>query len=353
MENTFGGFLRQKRREMNLTQKELAKLLFVSESTVSKWEKDVAHPDITLLPKLSEMLGVSEHELITASVDTESREEKVQAKKWRTLSTSWEIFFYISYVLALVPCFICNLAINKTLSWFWIVFCALLLSFTFTNLPKLVKKYKLILMPLSNFAALCLLLGVCAVYTEGNWFWIAVLPVLFALIAIFTPIYISKYGKSPKIKKYNDFISLCVDFIALNLLLFVIDIYTVVNGYAIQHWYPTMALPITSYVYVCLNLILGVRLLKINHAFKTGFILLLVNFFIYIVPSFIKVNDPAWQKELDDLNIFKADLSLWQAETALENNVHCIVFLTVLILAVAFLIGGLIVYLKRKNRNGD
>ena len=41
MENTFGGFLRQKRREKNLTQKELSKLLFVSESTVSKWEKGI------------------------------------------------------------------------------------------------------------------------------------------------------------------------------------------------------------------------------------------------------------------------------------------------------------------------
>ena len=69
MENSFGWFLKQKRQEKNLTQKQLAKILFVTESAVSKWEKDVAHPDITLLPKLSEILGVTEHELITASVD--------------------------------------------------------------------------------------------------------------------------------------------------------------------------------------------------------------------------------------------------------------------------------------------
>ena len=60
MENSFGCFLKQKRQEKNLTQKELAKLLFVSESAVSKWEKDVAHPDITLLPKLAEILKVTE-----------------------------------------------------------------------------------------------------------------------------------------------------------------------------------------------------------------------------------------------------------------------------------------------------
>lgn len=78
MEKSFGDFLKEKRQEVNLTQKELAKSLFVSESAVSKWEKNVAHPDITLLPKLSEILGVTEHELITASIDIQSRQEKVQ-----------------------------------------------------------------------------------------------------------------------------------------------------------------------------------------------------------------------------------------------------------------------------------
>ena len=83
MQSTFGEFLRQKRQEKKLTQKDLAKLLIVSESAVSKWERDVARPDIALLPKLSEILGASEHELITASVDNQARTEKLQAKKWR------------------------------------------------------------------------------------------------------------------------------------------------------------------------------------------------------------------------------------------------------------------------------
>ena len=150
----------------NLTQKELVHILIISESAVCKWEKDVAHPDITLLPKLSEILDVTEHELITASIDKKTREEKKQAKKWRTFSMSWSLFFYIAYGVALIPCFICNLVIEKTLSWFWIVVSALLLSFTFTNLPKLIKKHKLILLPLAMYLALCLLLGVCCIYTK-------------------------------------------------------------------------------------------------------------------------------------------------------------------------------------------
>ena len=192
MENDFGKFLKQKRQEKSLTQKDLAKKLFVSESAVSKWEKNIAHPDITLLPTLSEILGVTEHELITASIDKQSRVEKVQAKKWRTLSFSWSLFFCIFYVIALIPCFICDLAINKGLTWFWIVLSALVLAFTFINLPKFIKKYKLILLPLSMFLSLCLLLGVCCLYTGGNWFWVASLSVLLGVVIIFTPIYFSK-----------------------------------------------------------------------------------------------------------------------------------------------------------------
>ena len=56
MKTSFGEFFKQKRLEKNLTQKELAKQLFVTESAVSKWEKNIAHPDITLLPKLAEIL---------------------------------------------------------------------------------------------------------------------------------------------------------------------------------------------------------------------------------------------------------------------------------------------------------
>ena len=227
MEQTFGEFLKQKRQEKNITQKDLAKALFVSDSAISKWEKNIAHPDITLLPQLSKILDVTEHELITASVDKKTREEKVQAKRWRTFSMSWNLFFYISYAITILTCFICNLAVNGTLSWFWIVCSALLLAFTFTNLPKFINKFKLILIPLFMYLSLCVLLGVCCLYTKGNWFWIPAIAVLLGLIIIFVPIYISKYNIFNKLRKFNDFVSLGVDFIVLNILLLVVYNFTI------------------------------------------------------------------------------------------------------------------------------
>lgn len=350
MKISFGEFLKQKRLGRNLTQKDLAKVLFVSESAVSKWEKNIAHPDITLLPKLCEILEVTEHELITASIDKKLREEKVQAKKWRAFSLSWSLFFYISYAIALIPCFICDLAINQRLTWFWIVLSALLLAFTFTNLPKLIKKNKLILLPLSMFSALSLLLAVCCIYTNGNWFWIAILSVFFVLVTIFLPIYISKYNIFSKINKFNDFVSILIDFIILNILLLIIYSFTISNGYSHFNWYLKIALPIVITIYLFLNILLSVRFLKINRLLKTSIILFLINIIYFIIP-FIKVNNANVQNEIDQANIFKTNFTSWIPDIPLENNIHCIIFLTTMSLSIIFFISGLISYIKRKNQN--
>ena len=340
MNKTFGEFLREKRIEKNLTQKSLAQILIVSDSAVSKWEKNVAYPDSTLLPKLAQTLGVTEHELITASVDDKANEERIQAKKWRTLSFTWSLFFYIAYVVALIPCFICNLAIDKGLTWFWIVLAALVLAFTFTNLPKLIKKHKFFLLPLCMFLALTLLLGVCCMYTKGDWFFVSTISVLLGLVIIFMPIYIAKCPLFAKIKKYNDFVSVGIDFVLLNVLLIVIDGYTVTHG-ASAHWYFNVALPIVVAVYVALNVLLSVRFLRVNKILKTSVVLFLVNAFLYLPPLFIQVDNPSVQVEINSMNVFKADFSNWAMEV-IETNVHCIICLALLLMGGIFLGLGLV-----------
>ena len=348
MENNFGSFLRERRLEKNLTQKELAKMLFVSESAVSKWEKNVARPDITLLPSLSLILGVTEHEIITASVDNKAREEKRDARKWRTVSLSWTLFFYISYGIAILTCFICNLAVNKTLSWFWIVLSALLLSFSFTNLPRLLKKNRLLLLPLASYFSLVLLLGVCCIYSGGNWFFISILSVLLGMVMIFTPIYISKFDCFSKIKRYNDFITVGISFFILNILFIVIEAFSLSNGFSLEPWYISLALPISGAVYLFLNICLSVRFLKLNRFLKTSIILFLIDM-LYIIPIFLRVQNPELQKEINEANILNADFSNWSADQSLSNNIHLIVFLTLLLLLSAFLIVGVIRNNKKKK----
>ncbi len=60
----FGEFLARQRREKGYTQKELAAKLFISDKAVSKWERGLSMPDISLLIPLSEILGVTVTELL-------------------------------------------------------------------------------------------------------------------------------------------------------------------------------------------------------------------------------------------------------------------------------------------------
>lgn len=193
------------------------------------------------------------------------------------------------------------------------------------------------------YLALCLLLGVCAIYTKGDWFFIATFSVLFALLIIFTPIYIAKYEVFKRYKKYNDFISVGFDFILLNILLLIININTLNVGW----WYFQVALPIVLTVYIILNILLCVRFIKTNRFIKTGIILCLIDLFMYTPPMFLKFDDPKIQNEIDQINILKANLLNWQPNVALENNIQLIIALVLILLSIIFTISG-IIKLKRK-----
>lgn len=52
------------RKARGMTQEQLAEACSVSAQAVSKWENDLTAPDIALLPRLSELLGVSIDELL-------------------------------------------------------------------------------------------------------------------------------------------------------------------------------------------------------------------------------------------------------------------------------------------------
>ena len=65
MEQTLGKRIAALRREKELTQDALAEVLGVSPQAVSKWENDQTCPDISLLPKLAQELGVTVDELLS------------------------------------------------------------------------------------------------------------------------------------------------------------------------------------------------------------------------------------------------------------------------------------------------
>ena len=59
-----GALIAQARREKNMTQKELAELLHVTDRAVSKWERGLSFPDVGLLEPLADALGLRLTELM-------------------------------------------------------------------------------------------------------------------------------------------------------------------------------------------------------------------------------------------------------------------------------------------------
>ena len=65
MQNSkIGNIIRTLRQECNMTQKQLADKMNISDKTVSKWERGLGCPDISFLPELSDLLGVDTQKLL-------------------------------------------------------------------------------------------------------------------------------------------------------------------------------------------------------------------------------------------------------------------------------------------------
>lgn len=74
-----GNNISEKRKAKGMTQEELAANLGVSPQAVSKWENNLSCPDISLLPDISKLFGISVDELLGVAPATE-KEEKSDAE---------------------------------------------------------------------------------------------------------------------------------------------------------------------------------------------------------------------------------------------------------------------------------
>ena len=81
MEQTLGKRIVQKRKQLGLTQDALAEKLGVTPQAVSKWENDQSCPDITMLPRLAEIFGITTDALLGITEDIPTKDATVEPEE--------------------------------------------------------------------------------------------------------------------------------------------------------------------------------------------------------------------------------------------------------------------------------
>lgn len=125
-------FITELRKSKNMTQKDLAEKLGITDKAVSKWERGLSSPDISLLPELSETLGVTIGELLSgeraetevpapvmnAVVETTLQYADTSTKnRSRKILNILGITFTVLSFLSILICMICDLALTEALTW--------------------------------------------------------------------------------------------------------------------------------------------------------------------------------------------------------------------------------------------
>lgn len=73
-----GALIAARRKALGMTQKQLAERLLISDKAVSKWENGASYPEVTLLPPLAQILGLTVDELLAGEVHGEQKQESEQ-----------------------------------------------------------------------------------------------------------------------------------------------------------------------------------------------------------------------------------------------------------------------------------
>lgn len=71
-----GKIIAKKRKELHMTQSDLAEKLYITNKTVSRWETGKYMPDLSMIVTLSELLNLSVYELLTGEENSNVKDEK-------------------------------------------------------------------------------------------------------------------------------------------------------------------------------------------------------------------------------------------------------------------------------------
>lgn len=127
---SMANFICELRKSKNMTQKQLAEKLNITDKAVSKWERGMGFPDISILSPLAEALGVTANELLKGERSVASPLEvnevvettlkyanKVTYNKKESVKFIAKVVITVICLLGIFISMICDMAISGAFTW--------------------------------------------------------------------------------------------------------------------------------------------------------------------------------------------------------------------------------------------
>ena len=207
-------------------------------------------------------MHISEHELCTASEDRQQREADLMVKSYKRFVRGYTIITGIGYLAAIIPSFIYNVA-HGGIGWFMVLITSLMLTFSFINVPVLVKENRALWTLGASTVSLMLLYAAGCVYSHGDWFVMAVLGTLLGEAIVFLPFVL----RSDVFEKYAGNCKGLICMAADSVLTFACVIYGTLKNGDVADLRDGMVATVTCVALVW-AVFLIIRYLKVNGFFK-------------------------------------------------------------------------------------
>ena len=125
-----GQFIAELRKSKQMTQKDLAATMGITDKAVSKWERGLSSPDVSLLSSIADTLGVTTGELLNGAKSNATSEDtqvivdnalqyagKAVKRNGKRIRSICAIIFSLLLLIGIAVCAICDMAISKSFTW--------------------------------------------------------------------------------------------------------------------------------------------------------------------------------------------------------------------------------------------
>ena len=142
---TIGDRIKFHRKRLGMTQEQLAERMGVSAQAVSKWENNLSCPDISVLPELAEVFGITVDELLGKAspageqvheaevVGTKDREKHGPSVYWEWDGGKKSGVFFALYILVIGGLMLVNHLCALDVSWWTVVWTTALIFLGITS----------------------------------------------------------------------------------------------------------------------------------------------------------------------------------------------------------------------------